>query len=51
VLRAFIRYARCLPKALDKLHLQWALREIDPMHPNVPLIVHLINELDSGRAA
>jgi hypothetical protein len=25
---------------------RWAMREIDPMHPDVPHIVHRINELE-----
>jgi hypothetical protein len=42
----FLRYARLLPAALDRLHLQWALREIDPLHPDVPEIVMRLNELE-----
>lgn len=29
---------------------RWALREIDPMHPDVPCIVRRINQLEMSRA-
>ena len=29
---------------------RWALREIDPMHPDVPEIAHAINQLERGHA-
>lgn len=31
------------------LYLKWALREINPMHPDVPGIVRKINELEFER--
>lgn len=46
VIRAFVRFCKLLPAALDKAHLQWALSEIDPMHPDLPLIVRRIRELE-----
>lgn len=45
MIRFLIRFAKVLPRELDKLHLQWALREIDPMHPDVPLILRRLSEL------
>jgi hypothetical protein len=47
--RAIARLAATLPRALEALHLQWALREIDPLHPDVPWIVHRLRELEGGR--
>jgi hypothetical protein len=32
-------------------YLRWALREIDPMHPDVPRIVNALNDIESRRAA
>lgn len=29
---------------------KWALREIDPMHPDVPVIVRRINQLETDYA-
>ena len=49
LIRAFVRFACMLPKALDRLHLQWALAELtswNPMHPDLPLIVRRLNELE-----
>lgn len=28
---------------LDRLHLQWALSRMDPMHPDVPVIFEMLN--------
>lgn len=39
------RIARWLPDALDRLHLEWAIREIDPMHRDVPYILNRLAEL------
>ena len=47
MIRALIRYARLLPRALERLHLEWALKEISPLHPDVGFIVRRINELES----
>lgn len=44
-----VRIANWLPDALDRLHLEWALREIDPQHPDVPRIVHRLAELKRPR--
>lgn len=30
------------------VYYRWALREIDPMHPDVHYIVHRINELEKA---
>jgi hypothetical protein len=29
---------------LDNLYLQWALRQIHPLHPDVPTIIQRLNE-------
>lgn len=29
---------------LDNLYLMWALRHIDPLHPDVPAIIQRLNE-------
>lgn len=47
--RMLAYFARALPHALERLHLEWALREIDPLHPDVPWIVRRINELSPRR--
>jgi hypothetical protein len=46
VIKAFLAYCRLLPKALSRLYLEWALREIDPMHPDVHYIVHKLAEME-----
>lgn len=46
MIRAIVRTLRLLPAALERLHLQWAIREISPLHPDVPFIVRRINELE-----
>jgi hypothetical protein len=44
----FLRIAiRALPRALESLHLKWALSEISPLHPDVPYIVRRLHELRS----
>jgi len=40
-----LRLLRVFPAAVERLHLEWALREIDPLHSDVPFIVRRINEL------
>lgn len=40
------RLLRTLPDALERAHLEWALQEIDPMHPDVPFIVRRLRELE-----
>jgi hypothetical protein len=47
VIRSFVRFARMLPAAIDRLWLEWALREIDPQHPDVHYIVHRLSNLRS----
>ncbi len=46
LLPSLLAMLRALPAALEVLYLQWALREIHPLHPDVPLIVARINELE-----
>ena len=48
MLRAFARFARVLPDSLERVHLQWALSEIDLMHKDLPWIVCRINELEGN---
>ncbi len=43
--RWLTRLLRALPTALERGHLLWALKEIDPLHPDVPYIVRRINHL------
>jgi hypothetical protein len=45
LIRAVIRLCRLLPAALDRAHLEWARREIDPQHPDVGYILRRIAEL------
>lgn len=32
-----------------RTYLRWALREIDPLHPDVPSIVFRLNELETAK--
>lgn len=45
-LRLLLTFLRALPAALEREHLRWALREIHPLHPDVPFIVRRINQLE-----
>lgn len=47
MIRAAIRFFRLLPARLELEHLRWASREIHPLHPAVPEIVHRISELEA----
>jgi hypothetical protein len=44
--RGLIRGFQLLPAALDRAHLQWAAREIDPQHPDVSYILHRLSKLE-----
>lgn len=44
-MKLILRVLRIVPRALERAHLEWALREIDPFHQDVPYIVSRINEL------
>ncbi len=46
MLRALLRVARALPVVMERLHLEWALKEICPLHKDVPYIVRRIHELE-----
>jgi hypothetical protein len=48
-MRALVRFVRVLPLALERLHLEWALREVSPLHPDVPLIVRRLSEIKESR--
>lgn len=48
MVRALIRYARLLPAALDRAHLEWARRHLskhNPMHPGLPEVLRRLAEL------
>jgi len=47
VIRAITRAMRLLPAALERLHLEWALREIHPLHPDLPFVVRRLAELEA----
>jgi hypothetical protein len=47
LLPSLLAMLRAFPAALEVLYLQWALREIDPLHPDVPFIVARIRQLES----
>jgi hypothetical protein len=49
VIRAVLRFFRVLPARLEQAHLEWALTEISPLHPDVPYIVHRIHRLKDTR--
>lgn len=49
MIRAVIRLCRLLPAALDRAHLEWARKEIDPMHPDVGYILRRISALADRR--
>ncbi len=49
MLRLTIRIMRAFPAVMERLHLMWALAELqrrEPMHPDLPHIVMRINELE-----
>ena len=44
-MKPLLRLLRIVPRALERAHLEWALREIHPLHKDVGYIVRRINEL------
>ena len=49
MLRALLRILRGLPLAIERLHLQLALKSLtkrDPMHPDLPWIVLRLRDLE-----
>lgn len=48
LLSCLLAMLRFLPAALEREHLKWALREIHPLHPDVPFIVHRLNTLEQA---
>jgi hypothetical protein len=40
---------RAMGRAFERAHLQWALREMDPMHPDLPMVVRRLSELEVTR--
>ena len=48
LLPSLLAMLRALPAALEVLYLEWALKEINPLHPDVPFIVARINELEQA---
>jgi hypothetical protein len=49
-MRSVIELLRQVRDWLNASHLRWALREIKPMHPDVPRIVLRLRELETRRA-
>ncbi len=47
LLPSLLAMLRALPAALEVLYLEWALREIHPLHPDVPHIVARIRQLET----
>jgi hypothetical protein len=45
-MRAAMHFLRVLPARLEVLYLEWALREVSPLHPDVPHIVRRISVLE-----
>jgi hypothetical protein len=45
MVKAVLRLLRLIPRALERAHLEWAIREVHPLHPDVPYIVQRLNEL------
>lgn len=44
-----LRFARALLREIELAYLKWARSEINPLHDDVPYIVHRINLLESER--
>jgi hypothetical protein len=49
MIRTLLRALRAMPAALEREHLRWALREIDPMHPDVTYIMTRLAQLQGAR--
>jgi hypothetical protein len=47
-MKTVLRVLRWIPRALERAHLEWAIKEVNPLHPDVPYIVQRINELSRG---
>jgi hypothetical protein len=51
MMRALARLMRALPRELERLHLQYALRSLSkhaPFHPDLPWIVLRLSELENA---
>lgn len=48
-MRWLVRFFRVMPIAIERAHLQWAEREIDPLHPDVGYIARRLRELEDRR--
>ena len=46
MIRAALRTLRAMPAALEVLYLRWAAKEMGALHPDLPYVVHRINELE-----
>ena len=44
-----LRFARSLLREIELAYLRWARSEINPLHDDVPYLVHRINQLESER--
>lgn len=38
---------RAMGRAFERAHLQWALREMGPMHPDLPHVVQRLRDLET----
>lgn len=41
-----LRLLRIIPRALEREHLRWAAKEMGPLHPDLPYVIHRIRELE-----
>lgn len=46
MIRTFLAFLRILPARLELEHLRWARREMHPLHPDLPIVIHRINALE-----
>lgn len=44
-----LRFARAIFREIELAYLKWARSEINPLHDDVPYLVHRINQLESER--
>jgi len=49
MMRALLRLTRYLGAAIERAHLEWAQREIHPLHPDVGFIARRLTELREQR--
>ena len=44
-----LRFCRSVFREIELAYLRWARSEINPLHDDVPYLVHRINQLESER--